>query len=265
MVVELIFTDITTSDSDFAHATQNVEIPVGVTDYVAAVPVVNDEVLEEHERFRVTVSRAEFARVDVAEAIATIYDDEFLRGRLRIGASKQAIDPSVEHVAGIDEPRLGETRHLQKFNLGGFGINPLQNQPDPVGLGKALQHQQSSHCLSRVATTPRPLTPRKRQLGARLYVEQPAEGSAAAEQVMFVVVDAVGAGNIIQQEMRKVVAQASGISEDNVVAGQTAMRVQIFKACGAVCPRTGFTILCTDRRHWRHRKPNKPRQKLLLQ
>ena len=227
VVVELIFTDITTSDSDFAHATQNVEIPVGVTDYVAAVPVVNDEVLEEHERFRVTVSRAEFARVDVAEAIATIYDDEFLRGRLRIGASKQAIDPSVEHVAGIDEPRLGETRHLQKFNLGGFGINPLQNQPDPFGgFGESLTAPAEQPCLLSEQSRYDPETFDTSQCVERswvraMYVEQPAEGENAAEQVMFVVVDAVGAGNIIQQEMRKVVAQASGISEDNVVFGQT--------------------------------------------
>src|SRR5882724_5858364 len=55
------------------------------------------------------------------------------------GAAKRVITPTQTHIDGVMEPRLGAFERLQKFNLGGFGINPTQNLPSPfASLGESL-------------------------------------------------------------------------------------------------------------------------------
>src|SRR3546814_9517906 len=48
------------------------------------------------------------------------------------GAAKAVITPSQEQIDGITESRLYAGSKLQQFNLGGYGINPLQNLPNPL-------------------------------------------------------------------------------------------------------------------------------------
>src|SRR3546814_6302524 len=48
------------------------------------------------------------------------------------GAAKAVITPSQEQIDGITESRLYAGSKLQQFNLGGYGINPLQNLPNTL-------------------------------------------------------------------------------------------------------------------------------------
>ncbi len=135
-----------------------------------------------------------------------------VEGTFCVGAAKRSITPTQLHIDGVEEPRLfGAASHLQRFNLGGFGINPLQNFPDPVaGFGDQL-------------TQPAGVTAHENAEGhvedtglRAMLVSLP-----GADSVMFISVDAVGAGNIIQDRLRQEVAAATGLPAANVLFGQT--------------------------------------------
>src|SRR5688572_18664900 len=53
-------------------------------------------------------------------------------GAFCAGAAKRSVTPTQAHIDGVTETRFGLPK-VQKFNLGGFGVNPLQNFPDPLG------------------------------------------------------------------------------------------------------------------------------------
>src|SRR5690348_2730346 len=44
--------------------------------------------------------------------------------QLCVGAAEVDVAPQAPYVRGVVEPRLLVAPHLQRFNLGGFGINP---------------------------------------------------------------------------------------------------------------------------------------------
>jgi glycerophosphoryl diester phosphodiesterase len=151
-------------------------------------------------------------------------------GTLCVGAAKRSITPSQQHIDGIPEPRFGgefgaPSTHLQKFNLGGYGIDLGQNFPNPLDEIPA----------EATSTTP---------AGARVFdgsqgeehthlrvmvIEQP-----GGDRVAFLMIDAVGAGNLIHKGLKEAVNEAacaldacfapSGTSGDqigNILFGQT--------------------------------------------
>lgn len=132
------------------------------------------------------------------------------------GAAKVVVTPLQAHIDGVEESRLFAASKLQQFNLGGFGINPLQNFPDPFA--------QFGTRLTQPAQEP---VYRSRRDGSLedtylrvLVLEQ------GGERIALVSLDAIGAGNLIQQGLRIAVAEASCavgwcIAEDHVVFGQT--------------------------------------------
>ena len=132
------------------------------------------------------------------------------------GAAKAVISPSQAQIDGLEEARLFLGSKLQQFNLGGFGINPTQNFPNPFA--------QFGSSLTQPAQEP---VYRSRRDGAVedtylrvLVLEQ------GGERVAFIVVDAIGAGNLIQKGLRAAVVEASCaldwcIAEDHIVFGQT--------------------------------------------
>lgn len=140
-------------------------------------------------------------------------------GLLNIGAAKRSIQPTDAHIAGVSEPRLfGGGTHVQKFNLGGFGINPVQNFPDPVG---AQGEQLTTPAGQRVYTNAHG---QQEDMQLRLMViEQP---GATPVRVAFVMIDAIGAGNLIQEGLKNAINQASCdldacIEPDHILFGQT--------------------------------------------
>ena len=161
--------------------------------------------------FEVTVTDTR-GRAASDSVTVTVYP--IVAGQLRVGAAKASVVPTQAQIDGIEEPRIGGATHLQKFNLGGFGIDPTQNLPDPFGaFGDSLTEpaaerlhvgeQGEEHTWIRA-----------------MAVEEPREDGSVT-RVLFLVLDAVGAGNLIQQGVRDAVVAATGIEPDNIVFGQT--------------------------------------------
>ncbi|HSW14901.1 MAG TPA: hypothetical protein VLI06_18795 [Solimonas sp.] len=133
-----------------------------------------------------------------------------------VGAAKSVVTPSQAQIDGIEESRLFVGSKVQQFNLGGFGINPLQNLPSPFST------------LSSSLTTPAgaPVHHSQRHgedehTYVRLLVVEQGE-----TRVAFVTLDAIGAGNLIQDGVRAAVVEASCALEwcipaDNIIFGQT--------------------------------------------
>lgn len=132
------------------------------------------------------------------------------------GAAKAVIAPTQEQIDGISESRLYAGSKLQQFNLGGFGINPLQNLPNPLA--------QFGPELTQPAQLPVYVSERFHEAEntyARVSVLELGE-----TRVAFVAIDAIGAGNLIQAGMRDALVAASCavdwcIAADHIIFGQT--------------------------------------------
>jgi hypothetical protein len=99
------------------------------------------------------------------------------------GAARVVVSPSQQHVDGIEEARLYVGTKLQQFNLGGFGINPLQNLPSPfaeLGAGLTQPAQQTAHESLRYGEV--------EHTHLRLLLLE-----HAGQRVVFVTLDAIGA------------------------------------------------------------------------
>lgn len=132
------------------------------------------------------------------------------------GAAKAVVTPTQAQVDGLEEERVFAGSKLQQFNLGGFGINPIQNFPDPFA--------QFGSSLTQPAQEPVYRSRRDGEVENTyvrvLVLEQ------GAERVAFITLDAIGAGNLIQNGLRAAVVEASCamdfcIAEDHIVFGQT--------------------------------------------
>jgi hypothetical protein len=142
-------------------------------------------------------------------------------GALCAGAAKSAVTPLQSHIDGVDEVRFQAAPKKQKFNLGGYGINPFQNLPDPVG---QQAEQLTIPAKQRVFTNSKGKT---EDLWLRVLVlEQPGVDAASTTRIAFVTLDATGAGNVIQQGVKTAIVDASKtagapITADNILFGQT--------------------------------------------
>jgi len=141
-------------------------------------------------------------------------------GQLCAGAAKRAVSPTQAHIDGVEETRLGALPHTQKFNLGGFGFNPTQNFPNPFsGLAEALtQPAQQRAYIGRDG--------HEEDIWVRVMVLEGADEAGAKQRIAFVALDAIGAGNIIQDKVAAVVGEASCalgacIAPADVLFGQT--------------------------------------------
>jgi hypothetical protein len=131
-------------------------------------------------------------------------------GHLCVGAAKAAVTPDVRFIDGVVEPRMFVGTRLQRFNLGGFGLNPLQGTPDPDGSINAALNEPAGAPLFTGAHGPEPISVRA------VVVQEP-----GGDTIAFVTLDATGAGNVIQARLTGAVAEATGIPAANVLFGQT--------------------------------------------
>lgn len=126
------------------------------------------------------------------------------------GASKRRITPADKHIAGIEEDRLLIAPRTQRFNLGGFGLDPTQNLPNPLdALGDALTiaaEQPFHHNRSGD----------DEHTWLRSFVLR-----EAGETVIFLTVDAVGMGNIVADEMARRISGATGVDPARILIGST--------------------------------------------
>ena len=133
------------------------------------------------------------------------------RGReLCVGAAKVAVSPEARFVSGVPEKRLFALPRRQRFHLGGFGINPLQGLPDPDGSLSAALTAPAARSVYVGSHGPEPIS-------VRAMVLTEPHGATVA----LVTLDAVGAGNVVQAELTRAVAAATGIAPADVLFGQT--------------------------------------------
>jgi predicted acyl esterase len=201
-------------------------IPAGETSATLAVTVNGDGFDENDETFTVELTQVQGAGRGDTLATGTIRDDDD-KGLLRIGAARRSVTPAQQHIDGVAEPRLDGTTRLQRFNLGGFGVNPTQNLPgDPFGgmqmFGEALTEPASQRVFSGSRGP--------EDTHVRVMVMEQADNT----RVAFVMVDAVGAGNLIQKGVKEAINAAAcaegaclapsgtpGEQIGNIVFGQT--------------------------------------------
>lgn len=168
--------------------------------------------------FRLTVTDAQGASAsDVVDVtVRNAVAPACAPGTFCAGAAKRSVTPTQAQIDGIVEPRFFAGSKLQKFHLGGFGINPLQNFPDPFAqFGDNLTEPAGA----RVHHS------RFRDEDEEIFVRVLAVQNGDT-RVLFVMLDAIGAGNVIQRELRQALVQASCavqacVAADHIVFGQT--------------------------------------------
>jgi hypothetical protein len=207
----------------------------GETSQTLSIAIINDKETESLENFSVKIVSSNYATVGPnSNTIVTILDDETLNAAMKLGASKKIVDPTVAHVDGVNEVRFGGALHKQKFNLGGFGLDPLQNFPDPVGstgddnpFDQSLTQAVEQPCLVRdqsaynTADFNSETDCIEHTWVRAMVLETPAAVGDIGDRVAFLVLDAVGAGNVIQKNVRAAITASTGISSDNIIFGQT--------------------------------------------
>lgn len=125
-------------------------------------------------------------------------------------ASKRRITPTGSHVEGVPEERLLVAPKTQRFNLGGFGIDPTQNFPAPLDQ------------LSDTLTIPAEQRFHRNRADDDEYTWlRSFVLSEGGTTVVFLTVDAVGAGNIITSEIGRRISEATGLDASQVLFGST--------------------------------------------
>ncbi|MEN8718713.1 MAG: hypothetical protein ABF296_00460 [Oceanococcaceae bacterium] len=128
---------------------------------------------------------------------------------LLAAATKRSVVPTQSQVDGEMESRLGGLPTEQNFHLGGFGIGPLQNLPDPLNVDLTVPVGARVHVNAEGEEEPTMLR--------LMWLSDP----QSATDVVLVSLDAVGAGNIIQSRLKQSIAAATGANPDNILFGQT--------------------------------------------
>ena len=143
-----------------------------------------------------------------------------------------------DSIAGVPEDRLAgleQTRVTQRFHLGGFGFGPFEpaktaaalfgTDPricDPSGIdGSCISNdaaRRAYHCPNAAADC---AAGEQEHTWVRAFYVSLPDGDGPGEQVLFITIDAIGAGNLIQQGMAAAIAEVTGVPETNILIGQT--------------------------------------------
>jgi hypothetical protein len=115
------------------------------------------------------------------------------------GSAKRDISPTDADIAGAE---LASNGTKQFFNLGGYGTRDLIC--DPVF---------NQGC---VLSSPGPAVGRFEPTSVRVFALKKGPNT-----VLFVNIDAIGAGNIILKKLRDAIATASGVSRENILIAET--------------------------------------------
>lgn len=213
---------------DYEAFEQAVEIEAGQDSTVVSVPLLNQRVLVETREMTLevlskgqpdaspsTASATPEGRPGKHKAAGRIEPNPGFADLMWVGAAKRAITPHEHHIEGLEEERVAGTHRHQKFNLGGFGLNPLQNYPDPVGgFGDELVEPVGD----RVYTNHQG---EEEHTWLRVMVLSQSDEDGQERQVAFIILDAVGAGNVITNDLKSAVSAATGIAPENVIFGST--------------------------------------------
>jgi cephalosporin-C deacetylase-like acetyl esterase len=226
--------------TDYVSGTDSVSFPTSAVAQTRTITVAvcGDFLIEPNETFFVNLTAPDGVTVLDAQGLGTINNDDaplFL-----VGAASRSISPSQDQVNGQTEDYLGGTRQ-QFFHLGGFGFGPFKLVP---GLGGALPELVFGNDPIPISNPPvgEPCFATALTQGTRGYEPSACDGANGDhtwvrafvieapdnpdDRVVFISMDAVGAGNLIQDGMKAAVNAASCaagacIEPDNILIGQT--------------------------------------------
>ncbi|HEX4918148.1 MAG TPA: neutral/alkaline non-lysosomal ceramidase N-terminal domain-containing protein [Limnobacter sp.] len=121
----------------------------------------------------------------------------------RAASAKRRIDPTPAQLQGVVVSSTPVVGKLQQFNLGGYGGFDFNGPEDVVNfdIGGPPASGIGDGTFVRV-----------------FMIEDMAE---PANRLVFVTIDAIGAGNVIQNRLKAAVAQAANTQPDNVLFAQT--------------------------------------------
>ncbi|MDZ4298416.1 MAG: Calx-beta domain-containing protein [Moraxellaceae bacterium] len=218
---------------DFEAVNQReVIIPAGELTSALAVRIFGDNFEEFNEQFDVLVTSSLLS--EPLTQTVTLLNDEALT-LLQVGAASQSVTPTKVHIAGMTESYFGGTR-LQRFHLGGFGFGPFKLLPGygpapeltvgdaPISISEAPA---GAPCFSDAVINSTENDEHGHDCHDETWVRvmvmvDPVKG----ERIAWVTLDAIGAGNLIQDAVKKAVNEASCAQDlcipiRNVLFGQT--------------------------------------------
>ncbi|MGH8459902.1 MAG: Calx-beta domain-containing protein, partial [Nevskiales bacterium] len=204
-------------------------IPASQTGGTITININGDLFQENDENFSVEITGvSNSATLGDTVGIGSIVNDDEIT-LLMAGAAKVSVTPTDAQIAGQPEDYLGGKRE-QKFHLGGFGFGPFKFLPSYGGATPEIKLDQVSNppararCFS-TEITPENITPENCEDNTWvrvLVLREPADG----DRVAFVTLDAVGAGNLIQDAVKAKINKVSCdegvcIKPENILFGQT--------------------------------------------
>ncbi|PTU31223.1 hypothetical protein CJD38_07675 [Stenotrophobium rhamnosiphilum] len=226
--------------ADYTAASGILNFNPGETSKTIPITIIRHSIKAPDKKFAVQLSAPVNATLSRSRAIGTIVDDNpatlCALGKLCAGAAKRSIAPSKSFLDGVQEQRLPGASVLQQFHLGGYGFGPfefsklLQTVTGGVfsdrtcfpGTDTCISGEQARHgYYCRDYTSENCSVELRDQTWVRaFYLSQPVSGGAN-KQLMFVTIDAVGAGNLIQDGMKAAITAVTGIPADLILIGQT--------------------------------------------
>lgn len=204
----------TGSKADFVPVLQQQRvIPAGEQSIDLPVTILGDT-FEEFDEFFEVIVESPLLEAPVTRRITLLNDDA--QTLLQVGAAKLSVTPTDEHIAGVSESYLGGTRQ-QRFHLGGYGFGPFKLLPGygplpeftvgdaPVPISNAAA---SARCYSPTLSAEN-TSPEHCHDDTWVRVMVVVDPRNPQNHLALVTLDAVGAGNLIQDAVRQAVNQAS--------------------------------------------------------
>lgn len=185
---------------DFQPVSGTLAFTAGETRKTVEVPIVGDVCHEDDETLGLALSNPQGAALFQAVATTELINDDPLGPPLRAGAAKRVVSPTAQDIAGHPHEYCPDL--TQQFYLGGFGLRRVDASPceSPLALeGKDPVDGVTADAHIRV-----------------MLVEQD-----GGPMVAFAMLDAVGAGNVIQLGVKRAISDAIGIPQDNIQFGAT--------------------------------------------
>lgn len=123
------------------------------------------------------------------------------------GIAVESIAPSAKHIAGIMETDFPSNR-IQKFGLGGYGN--VANLANPEKLNISFGDATGNYTAAEDLDQDHSIRVRV------MYLTIPGKSA-----VLFVTLDAIGTGNLIQKGIKNAISKATGVAVDNILVGST--------------------------------------------
>lgn len=225
---------------DYTATSGILSFAAGETSKTISVSLLQHTTKGPDKNFLVQLSAPVNATLADSQAIGTIIDDNptvaCAPGKLCAGAAKRSIAPAKKFIDGVQEERLPGISVLQQFHLGGYGFGPFEfskllstitsgafsDRSCFPGTDTCVSEDRARHAYycRDYASDDCSVELRDQTWVRAFYLSQPASNGSNT-QLMFVTIDAIGAGNLIQDGMKAAITAATGVPADLIVIGQT--------------------------------------------